>query len=118
MSRTPLFGALRRQLSLSRLGIQRGARDGAALVEEHRALLDRRDFLKQSMAAGGVLALSGCASLPALKSTGTQPRLVIVGAGIAGLNCAWHLRRKGYFSTVADIQPFGRAHLHSYQPPG
>lgn len=102
MSRTPLFGALRRQLSLSRLGIQRGTRDGAALVEEHRALLDRRDFLKQSMAAGGVLALSGCASLPALKSTGTQPRIVIVGAGIAGLNCAWHLRRKGYRSTIYE----------------
>ncbi|WP_367155609.1 flavin monoamine oxidase family protein [Methylomonas sp. HYX-M1] len=72
---------------------------------------DRRRFVKTSVAAGigGVLELSGIAPAFAGKP---QPaaRVAIIGAGIAGLNAAYRLRKAGIIATVyeARSRPGGR----------
>jgi len=47
----------------------------------------------------GALALS---SLPGKAFAASQPKITIVGAGIAGLNAAWYLQRSGLRSTVYE----------------
>lgn len=65
--------------------------------------VSRRRFLAGTAATVGALAvpgvlLSGCAPRRELRAPG--PRIAIVGAGMAGLSCAWELRR---FGVVADV---------------
>ena len=52
------------------------------------------------MAAG--LALPGAAAAPARAATATGPRILVVGAGLAGLTAAYQLRRAGYPATVIE----------------
>ncbi|GJQ30570.1 MAG: monoamine oxidase [Phycisphaerae bacterium] len=63
----------------------------------------RRRMLKVSLAAGAGLLLSGCASLGG-RSRPNGKRVVIVGAGFAGLACAHELRAVGYDVVVIDAR--------------
>jgi monoamine oxidase len=61
--------------------------------------LSRRRLLGTALAAGGL----GLAPRLALGRTG-DPRVAIVGAGIAGLNAAWQLRKHGLEATVYEAR--------------
>src|SRR5215470_17743314 len=65
------------------------ARDG-----EH----SRRDFLKTSAGVTATAVLAKPAALLAAR----QPRIVIIGGGIAGLNAALTLQDAGYASTIYE----------------
>jgi monoamine oxidase len=85
----------------------------ARLREGGRSRLDRRMFLK---AAASVVGAAGVAAavppVPPLRPIGgSRPRVVIVGAGLAGLRCAHRLwTERGLSSTVYewDDHPGGR----------
>ncbi len=65
----------------------------------------RRDFLKASIAASTGILLSGCATPGA--ETSAKPngkKVVIIGAGFAGLACAYELRSVGYDVTVLEAR--------------
>src|SRR5205085_404985 len=69
-------------------------------VIEERQLrsVNRREFLKLSAVAAGALAFQGrTAADPA-----AAPRVVIVGAGLAGLACAYELKKAGYAAQVFE----------------
>ena len=55
---------------------------------------DRRDFLKTM--AGAAVITAGALAFPQLALAKRPPRIAIVGAGFAGLACAYHLRKHGY----------------------
>ena len=59
----------------------------------------RRRLLGSALAAGGL----GLAPSMALGRIG-NPRIAIIGAGIAGLNAAWQLRKKGLEATVYEAR--------------
>jgi len=63
--------------------------------------LNRRRFLQS---AGGVLAATAAAGfLPPLARAGSEPRIVIVGGGLAGLRCAQRLwTERGLASTIYE----------------
>lgn len=64
----------------------------------------RREFLKQC--AGAVALGAGLAALPtsahAANPNHQQPKVAIIGGGMAGLNCAWELKQKGVRATVYE----------------
>lgn len=70
--------------------------------------LTRREVLERSLAAAGLL-LAGCASK---RQRDSGPRVVVVGAGLAGLACAHELRARGADVVVLEARPRlgGRVH--------
>jgi monoamine oxidase len=72
---------------------------------EQRAGISRRELLRRG--AGGAAALTlgpalfGCAGA----TEAGEPRIVIVGAGLAGLSCAYRLRRHGLAATIYEANP-------------
>ncbi|MFN8217711.1 MAG: FAD-dependent oxidoreductase [Solirubrobacterales bacterium] len=78
--------------------------DAAAGSERARPAFSRREALAGAAALGGALLLGrrpGAARGEAPASHG-QPRVAIVGAGLAGLTCAHRLRQHGVAATVYE----------------
>ena len=85
MTRTPLAGAVRTAVA-------------AAAAEDRRTTRTR--FVKEAgVAALGLTALGGLAA-PARGAGG--PKLVVVGAGLAGLSAAYSLKNAGYSAEVHE----------------
>ena len=73
-------------------------------------LMKRREILKVS---GGLIAGAASSSLPAFQAGrdgGAKKKVIVMGAGIAGLSCAYELVRRGHQVTV--IEATGRAGGH------
>lgn len=88
MSRSPLSMVMRRGVS------------GSELIE-------RREFLRAGALACGALMLGGAgAGAGALSRLGRDsgPRVLVVGAGLAGLACAYELSRGGASVTVFEAR--------------
>jgi monoamine oxidase len=90
MPRTPLLSA-----------VHRLACDVATESAPPRREISRRTVLKSSLVGLGAAAVSGTAS-PAWAASGGDPRIVVVGAGLAGLTAAYQLRKAGYPATVYE----------------
>ena len=74
-----------------------------ARAQETRRSLSRRRFLQQSAGASAALLLAACARVP-LQRAANENDVVIVGAGIAGLTCAWRLRQAGIGCRLYEAQ--------------
>ena len=97
MSHTPLARKLRQAASVAAEAARRR-------VETHRVLDERassrREFItKLSVAAASTLLAP---SLLAAKPGGTSARVAIIGAGLAGLTCAYRLKQTGITATVYE----------------
>jgi monoamine oxidase len=69
----------------------------------------RRDFLK----TGAAVATAAALGRPSKVLAGTPPRIVIVGAGIAGLNAALVLQDAGYAATIYEASSRIGGRMHS-----
>ncbi|HMX62933.1 MAG TPA: FAD-dependent oxidoreductase, partial [Candidatus Sumerlaeota bacterium] len=122
MSRTPLFRALRRACRMAQIA----NRKGAPPVDELEGLqrewrLSRRDLLKAGAVttlAAGTGTLSGCFGKKGGDATTDSilrgsPRVVIVGAGLAGLNAAHTLKKNGLIAQVFDASSRAGGRVYS-----
>jgi monoamine oxidase len=77
------------------------------LLRRFRATTDgisRRRLLQQSAAVGAGLLLSGCGGKGPPRAASGAPRVVVIGAGFAGLACAQELGSAGYDVTVVEAR--------------
>lgn len=100
MAHSPL---LRKIVSVSRLvhATEGKAPDYDAALAMQRS---RRAFL-QAGAAAGVGAVLGTATQDANALTYANSRIAIIGAGLAGLRCAYELKKAGVTATVYEANP-------------
>src|SRR6267378_2087105 len=92
MARSPLFQDVQRALRIASWLERTGAGAAEAVERIEAAHWDRRRFLKTAVAA------AGASVTPVFKTTarGSQtPNVVIIGAGTAGLVCAYRLQQQG-----------------------
>lgn len=70
------------------------------VIDERLLAPTRRDFLRTAGFAGAALAISPLAR--AAKTGGSPARVAIIGAGLAGLTCAYRLKQAGINATVYE----------------
>lgn len=75
------------------------------------ASLNRRDVLKLSGAA-----LTGVAA--DARATGSKKNVIVMGAGIAGLSCAYELIRRGHKVTVLEASGRPGGHVRTFHDKG
>jgi monoamine oxidase len=68
-------------------------------------ILTRREFLRGTLATGSALLLSRHANaFQTSAPSRNAPRVVVIGAGFAGLACAYELRSAGFHVTVLEAR--------------
>ena len=100
MARTPLLNTLRSLFRSARIaranGLSLEALREVRAAHAERNNISRRAFLAQAGAA------TAATIIPRVSFAATEPAVVIVGAGIAGLNCALELADLGIRATVYE----------------
>lgn len=105
MARTPIVDLLRRAAAVAAYAKRTGRPLDEIIGIERQARVDRarRNFLRTSAGASAALMLAACAPA-AMKSARDDDAVVVVGAGVAGLTCAYRLRQAGVAVRVYEAQ--------------
>lgn len=131
-SKSPLLQSLLRNLRKAAFLLKHNRLNNQTLQELQQAdALSRRKFLEDMtktmlvIGAGSVIPFTACNNAPDeqplqnpkyryKKNTPRKPRIVIIGGGIAGLNCAYTLYKNGIEFTIyeADRRVGGRILTH------
>lgn len=87
---------------------------------DRKTLLDRRAFLRTSLAAAAGAYLSGCSGFGQRRQGSGRPRVLVAGGGFGGLACAYELTGTGYDVTVLEARKRlgGRVHTLENLVPG
>ncbi len=121
-TRSAFLRAIRKAFVLSRESEKQGIPLAEIIQQaaEKGASFPRRAFLANAAKAGLVIGLGGItpacrkavdqdAQAPGRKeptllgSSKTQPSIAIIGAGIAGLNCAYQLKKQGIYNDAPNL---------------
>jgi monoamine oxidase len=100
MAHTPLVGWLQQAAGIAAEAATRNVDTDKVIAERVERRMSRRDLLRLGTAAGLAAGASALGARPA--TAAGSPRIVVVGAGLAGLTCAYRLRRAGYAATVYE----------------
>ncbi|MFN5356118.1 MAG: flavin monoamine oxidase family protein [Bacteroidota bacterium] len=116
-SKTPLLRILRKAFALSQVDKQRESPGLDELIRQSdlvRSEYNRRRFIsdvtKAALFGGLATMLPGCTKEElelreeerGFRHTGSQPVIAIIGAGLAGLTCAYQLRKSGINARIYE----------------
>src|SRR4051812_17415965 len=93
MARLPLFQEIQRAMRIAAWAERKQIKSGEALERIEAASWNRRRFLKTA-----VTAAAGASVIPIFQAAAKGPQapaVVIIGAGTAGLTCAYRLQQSG-----------------------
>jgi len=101
MARTSLAARLQEAASIAAEASQRDLPVARVITER----ISRRELLRRT----GAMGLAGAAALTVggfsrIRAAGA-PRIAVIGAGLAGLTCAYRLKQAGYTATVYEASP-------------
>jgi monoamine oxidase len=104
-SRSPLLNAIRKAFYIAEQSRQPDAPPANELAGRHALNTQpRRQFIgnmfKAGVAIGAAGFLDACRKGPDFP--GLQPKIVIVGAGMSGLNCAYQLKKAGISAAIYE----------------
>ncbi|NJN59433.1 MAG: NAD(P)-binding protein [Leptolyngbyaceae cyanobacterium SL_5_9] len=114
MARSALFRKFTHLLQAARSEEVNTRSVSASTHQKHR--WSRRRFLKYSALTGGAaIATTSLSKLPQLQPVMdyNNPRVAIIGAGIAGLNAAYQLKKLGIVATVYEARAFVGGRIQS-----
>jgi monoamine oxidase len=119
-TKSPFLKLIRRAFVLSKISAQPGApgiNELTAQVEKVREEYSRRRFIsdvsKAALYSGLVAMLPGCTkdellqsandeNLPVSGNRAQSLSVAIIGGGLAGLNCCYELKKRGYYATIYE----------------
>ncbi|MGI4022891.1 MAG: FAD-dependent oxidoreductase [Janthinobacterium lividum] len=116
---SPLINALRKAFFIAKKSQEAGSAPTDDLVEGFvQSKIQRRQFISGIVKTGVVISTAGLLSacekvadfVPVDQdgagvlagSKKNQPKIVIIGAGMAGLNCAYQLKKAGYTAAIYE----------------
>lgn len=100
MPRTALAARLQEAASIAHEAAQRDLPVERVISER----ISRRELLRRT----GAIGLAGAAALTVGRLgrvRGAAPRIAVIGAGLAGLTCAYRLKQAGYAAAVYEASP-------------
>jgi monoamine oxidase len=100
MAHTSLFDKLARAVRVAGESVTTGRPVDAILARQALERMSRREFLQAGATAG--VAFTGLPDVVRRIRVIAAPRVAIVGAGLAGLACAYRLRQAGVTATVYE----------------
>ena len=100
MSHTPLAQFLRRAAGVAAEASVRHVEVQRVLDERTQRITSRRDFIGRLSLAAAATAVTP--AILAGKPGGSSTRVVIIGAGLAGLTCAYRLKQRGINATIYE----------------
>ena len=98
MARSPLFSRLRRLVATARFARREGLSldDAPAAFSQH--MVERRTFLAAAAASAAIASFPACKG----RRDPSGVTVAVVGAGIAGLHCAYRLHQAGFAVTLYE----------------
>ena len=86
-------------------------------MARNKAKLTRRSFLKKSSATASLFTVFPYSTLTSSLNISEDKRILVIGAGLAGLSCAYELDRAGYNVMVLEAKSHPGGRVRTYRDP-
>ena len=86
-------------------------------MAQNKAELTRRSFLKKSSATASLLTVFPYSTLTTALNISDDNRILVIGAGLSGLSCAYELDRAGYNVMILEAKSYPGGRVRTYRDP-
>ena len=84
-------------------------------MARNKAKLTRRSFIKKSSATASLLTVFPYSTLTSTFNISDDKRILVIGAGLAGLSCAYELDRAGYNVMLLEAKSHPGGRVRTYR---
>ncbi|WP_200889534.1 flavin monoamine oxidase family protein [Cohnella kolymensis] len=107
MARTPIFQRLKDAASVAAESLERDVAVEQVIQERAQKPISRKEFIQKAALATAAAAVPSFlwkldTALAAAATGSGSGRIVIIGAGLAGLSCAYELKKAGYNAEIYE----------------